>query len=143
MFRGQLTPEHKVHDLHPAIRPSGLYWIVDVPTGGLEVAQDGRSATLRLRGVAVIDQPRWPAPAADVRPATMDITVQWKATDEEVRIDDAARQLRFTGWKAIATAEARFTVPSIGFSWRSAPADTSTARFGIIGEEANGKYYGG
>jgi hypothetical protein len=138
-----LTPEDKVHDLHPMIRPSGLYWVTDVPAGGLEVAPDGRSATLRLRGVAGIDQPRWPAPDADARRATLDITVHWKATDEEVRMDDAAKQFRFTGWKAVATAEARLSVPSIGFTWRSAPADTSTAAFAIIGEESNGKYYGG
>jgi hypothetical protein len=119
----------------------GLYWVVDVPRGGLTVAPDGRSATLQLPQVDVIDQPRWPKPDADARPARMDITMRWTATDEPVEIDDPAKQFRFRGWKAKSELEARVEVPSIGFTWKSDPIDTSHANFAIIGEEANGKYY--
>lgn len=91
--------------------------------------------------VEVIDQPRWPAPDAEARPASMDITMRWTATDEPLVMDDPARQFRFRGWKARCQLEARVEVPSIQFSWKSDPIETSRAEFGIIGEEANGKYY--
>ena len=80
--RGQAVPENQVHDFHPAIWPSGLYWVVEIPNGGLEISADGRLATLRM---------------------------------------------------------ARVEVPSIQFSRKSDPMETSPAEFGIIGEEANGK----
>jgi hypothetical protein len=131
-----------VHDFHPAIRASGLYWVVDVPDGALQVSADGRSATLKLTRVAVIDQPRWPAPDADARRAQLDITFSFAATDEPVEWDDPARQFRFRGWKARSQLEARVVVPSIGFTWRSDPIATSHADFAVIGEESNGKYYG-
>ena len=130
-----------MHDFHPAIRPNGLYWIADVPSGGLTVSPDGRKATLKLAALAVIDQPRWPAPDAEARHARLDVTVVWTATDEPVTLDDPARQFRFKGWKAIAQAECRAEVPSLGFTWRSDPLATSRAGFAVIGEEANGKYY--
>jgi len=115
--------------------------VVDVPRPELAVAPDGRSATLRLTQVEVIDQPGWPKPDADARPARMNVTIRWTATDEPVEIDDPAKQFRFRGWKAKSELEARVEVPSIGFTWSSDPIETSHANFAIIGEEANGKYY--
>jgi hypothetical protein len=137
-----LAPAAKVHDFHPSIRPNGLYWITDVPSGGLTFSEDGRKATLKLTALVVIDQPRWPAPDAEARRARMDVTVVWIATDEPVTIDDPAKQFRFKGWKATTQAECRVAVPSLRFTWRSGPLATSRAKFGVIGEEANGKYYG-
>ena len=130
-----------MHDFHPAIRQSGLYWVADIPDGGLDVAQDGRSATLRLTRVQVIDQPRWPAPDAEAWPAFMDLTMRWTATDEPLEIDDPAKQFRFRGWKAQCQMAASVEVPSIGFTWRSDAIETSRAAFAILGEEANGRYY--
>ncbi len=123
------------------IAPSGLYWVTGVPAGGLTIAEDGRSAELKLTGVAVVDQPRWPAPDADARKARMDITMTWKATDEPYELDVPAKQFRFKGWKATSALAARVTVPATGFEWRSDPITSSSARFAIIGEEENGKYY--
>jgi hypothetical protein len=130
-----------VHDFHPPIGRSGLYWVVPVPRSDLTVAADGRSARLRLAQVEVIDQPGWPKPDAGARPARMDITLRWTATDEPVEIDDPAKQFRFGGWNAKSELEARVEVPSIGFTWKSDPIETSHANFAIIGKEANGKYY--
>jgi hypothetical protein len=118
-----------------------LYWVVDMPEGGLDVSADGRSASLRLTRFEVIDQPRWPAPDAEGLPASLDITMRWIATDEPVVIDDSGKQFRFRGWKARSQLEARVEVPSIGFTWKSDPIETSRADFALIGEEANGKYY--
>jgi hypothetical protein len=123
------------------IAPSGLYWVTDVPSSGLTVSSDGRSAELRLTRVAVIDQPRWPAPDADARPARLDISLTWNATDEPFEIDEPSKQYRFRGWKATSRLAARVTVPSIRFTWKSDPIETSNAGFAIIGEETNGRYF--
>jgi hypothetical protein len=112
-----------------------------VPHGGLTVSEDGRKATLKLTRLSIIDQPRWPAVDAEARVARLDVTVVWTATDEAVTIDDPARYFRFEGFRATAQAEAQVEVPSIKFTWRSAPLATSRARFGVIGTEANGRYY--
>lgn len=105
------------------------------------MSADGRSATLDLKRLEVIDQPRWPAPDAEARPAWLDITLTFVATDEPVEIDEPSKQFRFHGWKARSQLKARVEVPSIGFTWRSDPIATSHADFAIIGEEANGRYY--
>ena len=143
IFRGSLTPEAKVHDLHPAIRANGLYWIVDVPAGRLDVAPNGRTATLKLTRLALIDQPRWPRPDAEARRARMDVHVVWTATDEKVVMDDPQKLFRFVGWRATCQAEARVEVPSIHFTWQSGPLASSKAKSGLIGQESNGRYYGG
>jgi hypothetical protein len=124
------------------IAKTGLYWVVEVPAGGLTMSPDGRSATLQLQRVAVIDQPRWPAPDADARAAVLDLRMTFTATDEPIEIDDPAKQFRFRGWKATSQLESRVEVPSLRFTWRSDPLASSRAEFAIIGEETNGMYYG-
>jgi hypothetical protein len=114
-----------VHDFHPPIGRSGLYWVVDVPRSDLTVAPDGRSATLRLSNVEVIDQPRWPKPDACPCERAARRTLRWTATDEPVEIDDPAKQFRFRGWKAKSALEARLDVPSIGFTELGSDRDVS------------------
>ncbi len=130
-----------MHDFHPAISPAGLYWIARVPAGGLKVSDDGRAATLELKNLAVIDQPKWPALEAPAVPARMSYRVVWKATDDKVVYEDKARHFRFEGYKAVAQAEAAVEVPALKFSWKSDPLETSKAAFAIIGQEVNGRYY--
>jgi hypothetical protein len=64
----------------------------------------------------------------------MSFCVVWKATDEK-------KHFRFDGYRAIAQAEAEVGVPSLNFSWKSDPTETSRSGFAIIGNEVNGKYY--
>ena len=71
----------------------------------------------------------------------MDLRIVWKATDEKISYNDPQKQFRVEGFKATAQLEASVEVPSIGFSWKSDPLETSTANFAIIGDEVNGKYY--
>jgi hypothetical protein len=69
--------------------------------------------------------------------------VVWTATGERLVLDDPSKQFRFEGWRATCQAEARVEVPSLQFTWRSGPLASSRANFGLIGQEANGRYYGG
>jgi hypothetical protein len=141
LFKGQAAPENQIHDFHPPISPSGLYWVVPVPEGGLLISPDGRTATLEMKNVPVVDQPRWPALDAVGMPATMSFRMIWKATDEKIVYDDPQKQFRVEGYRATSQLEAQVKVPSIGFSWKSDPLSESHANFAIIGDEVNGRYY--
>ena len=141
MFQGQAAPENQIHDFHPPISPSGLYWVVPVPKGGLIISPDGQTATLEMNNVAVVDQPKWPALDAVGILAIMSFKLIWKATDEKIIYDDPQKQFRVEGYRASAQLEAQVKVPSIGFSWKSDPISDSNAKFAIIGEEVNGRYY--
>jgi hypothetical protein len=141
LFQGQAAPENQILDFHPPIAPSGLYWVVPIPKGGLITSPDGQTATLEIESVAVVDQPKWPALEAVGTPATMSFKLIWKATDEKVVYDDPQKQFRVEGYRATAQIEAQVKVPSTGFSWKSDPLSSSQAKFALIGDEVNGRYY--
>ena len=112
-----------------------------IPEGGLTFRDEGRTAILEMKNVAVIDQPRWPALDARATPARMSFRLVWTATDEKIVYEDAAKHFRVEGFRATAQLEAHIEVPSLRFSWTSDPLSTSHADFAIIGEEVNGRYY--
>ena len=115
--------------------------MVPVPEGGLIITPDGQTATLEMKDVAVVDQPKWPALDAVGMPAIMSFRMIWKATDEKIIYDDPQKQFRVEGYRATAQLEAQVKVPSIDFSWKSDPLSESHANFAIIGDEVNGRYY--
>ena len=94
-----------------------------------------------MTNVPIIDQPRWPAMDAVSTPAFMDFKLVFRATDEPVMFEDPMRQYRFEGFKASAQLEATLRVPSIGFSFKTDPLETSKSDFAVMGVEVNGKYY--
>ena len=112
-----------------------------VPTGGLNISPDGKTITLEMKNVPVIDQPRWPALDAIATPARMAFKMVWKSTGEPVQYENASRQFRFTGTRAMCQLEAQVEVPAIGFSRKSDGIETSRADFAVMGEEVNGRYY--
>jgi hypothetical protein len=112
-----------------------------VPATGLTFGPDGRTATLQMTDVPIIDQPRWPAMDAESTPAFMDFKLVFKAGAESVRYEDPARQYRFEGFKASAQLEAAFRVPSIDFTFKTDPLEKSSCDFAVMGDEVNGKYY--
>jgi hypothetical protein len=94
-----------------------------------------------MASVAIIDQPRWPAMDAETTPAFMDFKLVLKAGNEPVKYEDPARQYRFEGFRATAQLEATFRVPSIDFTFRTDPLETSSCDFAVMGDEVNGSYY--
>src|SRR5258708_9577411 len=94
-----------------------------------------------MTDVPIIDQPRWPAMDADATPAFMDFKLVLKPTDEPVKYEDPTRQYRFAGFKAGAQLEATIRVPSIDFTFKTHPLDTSTCDFARMGGEVDRKYY--
>ena len=126
MFRGQFGPANQIHDFHPPITDAGLYWVVPVPAGGLTWGPDGRSATLAMRDVPVIDQPTWPATDARFIPARMTFRMTFEATDKPVTYEDKLKRFRVQGFLATCRMEAEVSVPSRGFA--------------VIGEAVNGRH---
>lgn len=141
MFEGSATPQNQFHDFHAPIAPNNLYWVIVIPDGALKVSTDGRQASLEMSHVPIIDQPRWPSRDTPTMPAIMSFRIEWSATDEPASYEDPVKQFRFKGWVANTRLEASIEVPSQQFTWRSDPLDKSSASFGVIGEEANGRYF--
>ncbi len=94
-----------------------------------------------MKGIEIIDQPKWPQFRAETMTARMDLRIVWRATGEQISYDDPQKQFRVDGFKATSQLEASVEVPSLGFSWKSDPLETSKCNFAIIGNEVNGKYY--
>jgi hypothetical protein len=112
-----------------------------VPSTGLNFSADGKTATLQMLDVPIIDQPRWPAMDAESTPAFMDFKLVFRAMPEPAAYEDPARQYRFEGFKARAQLEATIRVPSAGFTFKTDPLETSTSDFAVMGDEVNGKHY--
>jgi len=141
LFRGPAVPANQIHDFHPPIAPSGLYWVVPVLERGLTISPDENTFTLEMQNVPVVDQPRWPALDSIATPARMTFKMVWKSTGEPVKYDDSSKRFRFTGTRASCQLEAEVEVPSICFSWKSDPLNSSKADVAIVGEDVNGRYY--
>jgi hypothetical protein len=118
-----------------------LYWVVPIPQSAVNVNRDGSAIILEMHDVHIVDQPRWPALDAVATPARMTFRMVWRSTGEPAHYENAAQHFRFTGTRASCQLEAQITVPSINFSWKSDPLETSKADFAIIGDEVNGRYY--
>jgi hypothetical protein len=118
-----------------------LYWVTPVPSDSLTFTADGKIATLQMANVPIIDQPRWPAIDAETTPAFLDFKLVFTATDEPVKYENAMQQYRFEGFKAKAQLEATARVPSIDFTFKTDPLETSKCDFAVMGDEVNGRYY--
>jgi hypothetical protein len=94
-----------------------------------------------MSNVPIIDQPRWPSMDAQSTPAFLDFKLVFQSTDEPVKYEEPARQYRFEGFKAAAQLEATVRVPSINFTFKTDPLESSKCDFAVMGDEVNGKYY--
>ncbi|MGA7755947.1 MAG: hypothetical protein WCB05_24175 [Candidatus Sulfotelmatobacter sp.] len=113
-----------------------------VPSNSLTFSSDGKTAMLQVSDAPIIDQPRWPAMDAETTPAFLDFRLVLTAADEPVKYEDPMRQYRFEGFKATAQLEATVRVPSIDFTFKTDPLETSKSDFAVMGAEVNGRYYG-
>ena len=111
-----------------------------IPDGALTVSADGRHASLEIAALEVIDQPKWPAHDAATTPARLSYRVEWDATDERATYDDPAKLFRVIGWRAVTRLHATVEIPSTGYRWTSDAIGTSSAAFGFIGDEVNGRF---
>jgi hypothetical protein len=115
--------------------------VTPVPSTGLAFSADGKTATLQMANVPIIDQPRWPAMDAETNTAFLNFKLVFTATEEPVKYENAMQQYRFEGFMARAQLEATVRVPLIDFTFKTDPLETSKCDFAVMGSEVNGKYY--
>ena len=118
-----------------------MYWVVPVPDDGLTFSPDGSTATLVMKNVPIVDQPKWPSVDAISTAAFLDYKLVMRQGSEPETYEDPSRWYRFTGFNATAQLQATVRVPSIGFEFKTDALETSKADFAMMGEEVNGKYY--
>ncbi|HZP63436.1 MAG TPA: hypothetical protein VFB28_08490 [Terriglobales bacterium] len=107
----------------------------------MTLSADGKTATLQMTNLPIIDQPRWPAMDAESTPGFLDFKLVFQVSDEVVKYEDPMRQYRFEGFKASAQLEATVRLPSIDFTFKTDPLEASKCDFAVMGTEVNGKYY--
>jgi len=122
------------------IASSGLYWVFTVSDDNLEIAGDGRSATLRVLNKPVIDEPMYPE-AGPAYPAIISFRVVWQADGDLRTYEDPNRYFRIAGYPARARGEFAVRVPERNVSWQSDPLESSQSVVAILGREVNGHYY--
>jgi hypothetical protein len=115
--------------------------VTPVSFNGLTFSADGKTATVQMVNVPIIDQPRWPALDAETTPAFLDFKLVLMASEVPVKYENAMQQYRFEGFKAEAQLEATVRVPSIDFTFKTDPLEASKCDFAVMGTEVNGKYY--
>jgi hypothetical protein len=140
LYEGPSAPENKAHDFHVPIASSGLYWVFAISDDNLEIAEDGRSATLRVLNNPVLDEPMYPE-AGPAYPAVMSFRIVWESDGDLRTYEDPARYFRLDGYPARARAEFAVNVPELNFSWQSDPLESSQSVVAILGREVNGHYY--
>lgn len=140
--------------------PNGLFWIVKVPDGAVQISPDGNTLTIHLENVPVVDAFRFPPPVptnfaqdeTDISPyqlirarTSFDITyTKTPGTARRIRpaTDDPLSPLNWAGKMWDATNSGSFSVTyddgtfsaSGTFSSGSGPSQN----FGEMGTERNG-----
>jgi len=77
----------------------------------LSISADGKTFTLEMKNVPVVDQPRWPALDSIATPARMNFKMVWKSTGEAANYEDAAKHFRFSGTRANCQAKSSWARP--------------------------------
>lgn len=130
LWRGQVGAE-LLHDFHPSVPASGLFWTVPVPPENVTFDRDAGTAGLSLTDLAVPD-----ALAGDEAarvPATLTLTMAWSDAAEERAVRDDA--IGFAGSYRLCQATIAWSAAVDGFSFVSDPAAEIVLRFAQIGVE--------
>jgi hypothetical protein len=135
-----------VHDFNGGIRPSGLFWTVDLPDDAFRFTSNGRHALLKAKDVPVVDSFTFlPIPPVNVIPATVSFKVRWEATGPLMELGSGTAaeptdRAAFLGRFREARATGSFSGRELGFSFKSDPGASSDRGFAELGRERNGAF---
>ena len=131
--------------MNGGIRPSGLFWTVQIPDHSFWISGDRRKARLRLRDVCLIDTFQFAAVYDS--PALVSCDVKWCATGKSekqglgLKAGDDLSQA-FEGDLAVADADGWFAGWGMGYDFKG-HAKTNPQGFAEMGTERNGLMLGG
>jgi hypothetical protein len=137
-----------VHDFNGGIRPSGLFWVVQVPDDAVKITED--TVTISLMNVAVVDQIAFPGNiflGSTGFPATLtlNMTFQKQGRPRNVRPTSASPISPFSwaGEMSDATYHGTFSVAYNDGKFSATGDFGSTASeqiFAEMGKERNGSF---
>lgn len=136
LWRGQFGTE-LLHDFHPPVPPSGLFWTAPIPAAAVAVDLDAATASMSLSGFPVPDA-AGPAAAAETAdlPAAVSLVMQWGGAGAALSVDDPLNGVSAHYQECQATIE--WSAAGGGFRFVSDPAGTTVTRFAQVGEERTG-----
>ncbi len=129
-----------MHDFNPGIRPSGLFWIVQVPDDAVQISDD--AVTIHLENVAVADNFFFAGPGNVPSSVSFDITYTKSAEPRRVRPTsrDPLSPFNWAGEMSPATNSGTFSVAYNDGSFSAQGSFSSSGSFGEIGTERNGSF---
>ena len=68
----------QVHDFNADIAENGLFWTIQVPDSALTISKNGKTATLHMEDVSIIDS--FVFLGEDSVPATVSFDITWTGT---------------------------------------------------------------
>lgn len=134
------APTDQLHSFHQPIAPNGLCWTSAIPASGLQVSHDGSFAAVEVTDYSVIDEPKFPMPGP-MYAARVSLRARWHAFGSVLAHSDPMGKYRVRFRTANAQIEFTATVPSLGFTFRSAPIGTSESLFAMLGHDQNGVFF--
>jgi hypothetical protein len=128
-----------VHDFHPGIPPSGLFWTEAIPLDAVLLDLDRATASFRLVDFAM---PDFIGEGQGLRelsiPALVSMEIIWQGNGTTLSISDPSNEFDGSYQECEATIE--WSASTEGFSYRSEVV--TETRFAQIGRERTGIYAG-
>jgi hypothetical protein len=137
------------HDFNPGIDSRGLFWTVAVPERLTSIDLENGTARFHANNMAIPDYHDFPnsigvrTPPIATIPSFVSFDMRWKAKPDAklTRLTDTTNHFRGRFLDSNATITWSAKQPSTGFTFKSAPANTSKTISGVIGHERNGKFF--
>lgn len=146
----------QIHDFNPGVpKPpdpsAGLFWTAPIRMSSVAIDLGEATASLHLEDFLTKDfftnRNNWITTIPPVD-AIVSYTIRWSGALARVDVVDLENtglttNHRFAGRfiEGTATVEWSVSVPSMGFTFESDPADTSKSQFAEIGHERNGVFF--
>ena len=134
-----------MHDFNGGIRPSGLFWVVQVPDDAVKITED--TVTISLMNVAVVDQIAFPGNiflGSTGSPAKLSLNMIFEKSGRPRHVrptsKDPLSPFTWTGEMSDATYSGTFSVAYNDHTFSAKGSFGSTQIFAEMGTERNGSF---
>jgi hypothetical protein len=140
-------PGDQIHDLNPtSFPPVGLFWTIEIPSGGIQVQPGTGSASMQASNVPILDYGNilnalfggGPPPV----PGSVSFKVVWSGVGQRINIRNTDPVFGgFAGEFIRNAARMEWTATVGDYTFASDPLETSSSTFAEIGQERNGSFF--